>query len=400
MACNPFRIAYLGTDGSNVCKTEDFQEFYLTSTTFAIDVRIFSGPPCEGDITKPKVGYYVYDDGTTRTFGYADENDEGVFVTFVGVCENCTYGYIVNKNEDYFYTDCCGNFVQGVTNGADFQIIYDSSLSHSSNIILLQTTSPIATVCPSPTQTQTPTITPTLTPTPSVTPTHTPTQTLTHTPSITPSNSPVTTESNECDFYVNFPMGIECETIQQPLSQSSNDGKLRINVTGGTSPYRIYWSTGNRLELLENIPAGDYRVTVTDYYGDYSATTICKLIAPKLLCELKGSVEQIFEDNLCINLFNTGYGTYSCQLNYSGFYNTKPYYRILADDCATELSFWIWWSPTNGRWELTQNLGDLTTEYAYNNNPGFQPTTEGAYSWTSLIATIIINKTVIGQGCS
>ena len=72
-------------------------------------------------------------------------------------------------------------------------------------------------------------------------------------------------------------MGVQCNIIQLPSTQNSNDGVLSLNVTGGTSPYSYYWTGGQRSKTLVGIPEGSYQVTVVDYYGDYSSTTICSL---------------------------------------------------------------------------------------------------------------------------
>jgi hypothetical protein len=75
-------------------------------------------------------------------------------------------------------------------------------------------------------------------------------------------------------------MGVSCKTIQLPSSPTSFNGILDLVVTGGTPPYKYYWSTGDRTQIISGLPYGSYQVVVVDYYGDYTASTICTLAGP------------------------------------------------------------------------------------------------------------------------
>ena len=174
----------------------------------------------------------------------------------------------------YYYTDCCGNFIEGET--PNFPILLDYSKPYN-GIQLLNI--PETVVCPTPTPSPTTTITPTITNTPSVTQTQTATPTLTPTNTVTPTPSSFFVFKNDCEVFTLFDMGLECYTIQSPSSPTSYDGELRINVTGGTAPYSYFWKGGQRSPVLFGIPEGQYEVTVVDYYGDYTANTICNLVA-------------------------------------------------------------------------------------------------------------------------
>jgi hypothetical protein len=189
----------------------------------------------------------------------------------------CGLGAIKGGSE-YYYTDCCGNFISGVnTGGSDLTVTFDYD-SPNAGVGLLNVTS--STSCATPTPTPTPTITPTNTVTPTVTPTTTQTPTPSITPSVTPSNSPVTRLKNNCDVVTLFDMGISCNVIQNPSSSTSLDGVISMNVTGGTAPYSYFWQGGQRTQTLFGVPQGNYEIVVVDYYGDYTASTICSLVGP------------------------------------------------------------------------------------------------------------------------
>ena len=189
----------------------------------------------------------------------------------------------IKIGSQYYYTDCCGNFISGVNNTGNYLEVAINYNLNKGGVGLLSV--PASTSCVSPT----PTPTPTMTPTNTVTPTHTPTNTVTPspspTPSITPSNTPVTRLKNDCDVITLFEMGISCNVIQNPTESQPDAGILSINVTGGTAPYSFFWEGGQRSQTLFGVPAGSYKVVVTDYdwpngSPDYTATTICELVGP------------------------------------------------------------------------------------------------------------------------
>jgi hypothetical protein len=145
-------------------------------------------------------------------------------------------------------------------------------------------------VIPCGTPTPTPSVTATLTPTPSITPTisssPTTTPTPTKTPFLTPSASYTTTTTtrpafrNECEPITLFPLGVLCD-VTNPTNPNSFDGIINLVITGGTPPYSIVWSNGIvNTTSLTNLQSGEYTAFVVDYYGDFTASTTCGVIAP------------------------------------------------------------------------------------------------------------------------
>ncbi|MFD0962910.1 T9SS type A sorting domain-containing protein [Pseudofulvibacter geojedonensis] len=83
----------------------------------------------------------------------------------------------------------------------------------------------------------------------------------------------IVTDSNGCEL-------IQTYTVSPPsnlLSVQSNvteitcndvcEGEIELVVSGGVSPYIINWNTGDNLNYLQNLCAGEYSVIVTDQLG-------------------------------------------------------------------------------------------------------------------------------------
>jgi hypothetical protein len=174
----------------------------------------------------------------------------------------------------HFYYDCCGNLISGTAEKVLVSIDYTKPYI---GVALMN--EPTSTVCSTPTATPTPTITATNTVTPSVSPTTTHTPTPTATPTVTPTQPEVLVLQNNCDVVTIFPLGITCNVIN-PSSASSFDGVLSLIITGGTAPYNILWASGDINQTIVGVPNGNYPVTVVDFYGDYTASTVCSLFAP------------------------------------------------------------------------------------------------------------------------
>lgn len=248
----------------------------------------------------------------------------------------------------HIYYDCCGNLIQGTAAGLIVSIDYTKPFNGVTKLNV-----PATTTCVTPTPTSTPTTTPTLTPTPTITPTITFTPTPSKTPKVTPSNSPYVKLKNECDVVTLFDMGIQCYPLAIPTSATSSDGILSIQVTGGTAPYSYYWAGGQRTQTLVGVPKGNYEVTVVDYYGDYTATTICGLFEPSptptsTMTPTPTNTPAPIYPSLCLVYVssNVSYGPIQFTLN--GTINGKPTWTSTYSQ--TQLD--VIWSTQNSRWEV------------------------------------------------
>lgn len=100
------------------------------------------------------------------------------------------------------------------------------------------------------------------------------------TPLVTPTPNEVVSIINNCDTVTLFDIGLRCNVERPPSTSTSTDGILSIIVTGGTSPYTVYWNGIQGNQRLIGVGQGSYPVTVVDYYGDYTASTVCSLTVP------------------------------------------------------------------------------------------------------------------------
>jgi hypothetical protein len=113
-------------------------------------------------------------------------------------------------------------------------------------------------------------------------------------PCYTPSESGET--KNDCTIVTILPLGITCNS-KNPSVFEASDGIISVNITGGTAPYNVFWTTPDGYVLTGqtqfNQPNGTYNVTVYDYWYDLSAQTTCTIYTPKD-CTYDADIQQIF----------------------------------------------------------------------------------------------------------
>jgi len=114
----------------------------------------------------------------------------------------------------------------------------------------------------------------------------------------------ITGYKNECGIITILPMVVECE-VSNPSSFTSNDGEVSVSITGGTAPYTVTWSNGSISPVIGGIGNGSYTATTVDYYGDYTATTVCTIFTDKD-CTFSATIEEFFVEE-CFDNGMSGY---------------------------------------------------------------------------------------------
>lgn len=258
------------------------------------------------------------------------------------------------------------------------------------------------------TPTPTPSYTPTLTPSPTVTPSFTPSSTLTPTPTKTtglaptPSYTTTTTtravETNECNVITLLPMGVSCLT-SSPTYPGAANGSITLIITGGTTPYsQIIWSNGvTGTTTLNNLKAGTYSATVIDYYGDFTASTICSVINPTPTPTvtptptLTPSPTPIPFTGMCATFTVENFINYQYQFTYNTVINGKPSWTAATVDnsiTSTENILNMYYDSISSQWLMTGFLSNQW--YASSNSITTPPTSNWITNGNSPVNQILV----------
>jgi hypothetical protein len=87
------------------------------------------------------------------------------------------------------------------------------------------------------------------------------------------------TDSKGCtsikEFLLVEPSALGILEVVYPPACSGDSGSIKIEVTGGTGPYSITWSTGATSDSIAGTPEGCYTVEITDAAGCSEIREIC-----------------------------------------------------------------------------------------------------------------------------
>lgn len=197
---------------------------------------------------------------------------------------------------------------------------------------------------------------------------------------------------NECDVITIFPMGVQCY-VTQPTNSITYNGSATLQITGGTPPYQVIWDNGNISTTISNLGPGSYGSTVVDFYGDFTANTICVLtgvtISPTPTPTPTPTPIPTFGD-LCLVV--KGRKTENIpfieviNFNYNGYVNGKPSW--ISDDTL----YTIEWVTLTNQWEI---LG-WTIGSIININPIYPPVT--GWQILGVVSPYSVKEVTVSEG--
>jgi len=215
--------------------------------------------------------------------------------------------------------------------------------------------------------------------------------------------SSYTANTNSCGIKTIFPMGI-ITFVEEPSTPTSADGTIALFISGGTPPYSILWSNGQtNTQFLSGVSAGDYSVTVTDYYGDYTDSESVVIsgvpVTPSATPTPTPSPtpSPTYSDYMCMTLNQSPYTQY--EFGYQGIINGKPSW--------SGTSFDMVYDSADTRWEISgwTGTGEVVKYTTITTPTGTWNQLGTDYSWsvatgqcTSQPLALILNTT--NETCS
>jgi hypothetical protein len=207
-------------------------------------------------------------------------------------------------------------------------------------------------------------------------PTPTPTPTPTPIPYVIPT-------CNECIPTTVFTMDVECIPTN-PTSPTSADGSISLSISGGTAPYTTTWSNGNTNPDIFNLTEGSYTATTVDYYGDFTAVTICELVAVRPTTTTTTTITPTPTGNtLCMSIStiqSTGTTTESIQFEPDVVVNGKLSWVSSGGDSLI-------WDNTSSQWKV--NFNPVRSYFVLSLNPAFPPLNNWIVVGLSGTATVV-----------
>ena len=194
---------------------------------------------------------------------------------------------------------------------------------------------------------------------------------------------------NECTIITLFPMTAICNS-NNPSTPQSYDGSVSVLVSGGTPPYNITWEEGGSGPTKSNLGVGDYHATIVDFYGDFTANTICSLTAETTTTTTSTSTTTLpVYSGLCMYFTNTnGSNSETHEFLFNGYLNGQPTWK--SDDNLYDI---YWSTGTTNQWLVDGWSNGIIS----NSNTSTPPLTGWQFLGGSYSASYVI--TVLEGAC-
>ena len=151
------------------------------------------------------------------------------------------------------------------------------------------------------------------------------------------------TDMNDCmveiDFEITQPEAIELTVMTtMPTCNAGTEGSINVTAIGGTGAFTYLWESGDTTENLENLPAGNYALTITDENGctEETSVEITNPIALSLTTNTN-NIDCAGNENGLINVSIDG-GTTPYQYNWSNGESTESIENLMAGTYSVTVS--------------------------------------------------------------
>jgi len=111
----------------------------------------------------------------------------------------------------------------------------------------------------------------------------------------------------------------------------ATDGEVTVTVNGGNAPYSYQWSTGSTQNVLRNVPAGQYQLTLTDANGCTSTPSVPSIVLngpPPIVVSATATDPPCFgqvQGSISIDNVTGGVGPYSYAIDNDPFSSRSLY---------------------------------------------------------------------------
>jgi len=144
-------------------------------------------------------------------------------------------------------------------------------------------------------------------------------------------------ELTDCSVTIESSENPSCQATSSEATDGQDNGSASVSANGGIGPYSFEWNTGAIDETINDLPPGDYSVTVTDSNG---CTSICEATVGSSntpSCSIEGQNTTCGDDNGSALVTPQG-GVAPYSFEWSNGENTDAIVNLAAGDYSVTIS--------------------------------------------------------------